>query len=87
MVLQGRPGNPQALGARVTVKYADGATAFGEVCAGSGYYSQSTAALFFGYTDQNPLRHVRVRWPSGTTTNLDLGEEIPTTLRLIAPEH
>ena len=86
VMLQGRPGNPQAVGARVTVEYADGATASAEVCAGSGCYSQSTAALFFGYTDQNPLRHVRVRWPFGaTTTSPDLGEMIPSTLRLVAP--
>jgi hypothetical protein len=88
IVLQGKPGNPQAVGARVTVEYADGSTSSGEVCAGSGYYSQSTAALFFGYTDQNPLRHVRVRWPSGaTTTSPDFGDGIPATLRLVAPEH
>ena len=86
IVLQGRPGNPQAVGARVTAQYADGTSASGEVSAGSGYYSQSTAALFFGYTDQNPLRRVRVRWPSGTaTTSLDIGEKIPATLRLVAP--
>jgi hypothetical protein len=88
VVLQGKPGNPQAVGARVTAEYADGTTESGEVCAGSGYYSQSTAALFFGSTDQNPLRRVRVRWPSGTTTTSpDLGGSIPTTLRLVAPEH
>src|ERR1017187_2164598 len=87
VVLQGRPGNPQAVGARVTAEYADGATQTGEVCAGSGYYSQSTAALFFGSTEQNPLRRVRVQWPSGaTTTSPDWGGRIPTTVRLVAPE-
>ncbi len=88
VVLQGRPGNPQAVGARVTAEYADGATETGEVCAGSGYYSQSTAALFFGSTDQNPLRRVRVRWPSGaTTTSPDWVGRIPPTVRLAAPEN
>jgi hypothetical protein len=88
VVLQGQPGNPQAVGARVTAEYADGTTQAGEVCAGSGYYSQSTAALFFGSTDGNPLRRVRVRWPSGATTaGPDWGGMIPTTVRLVAPEH
>jgi hypothetical protein len=88
VVLQGKPGNPQAVGARVTAEYADDTTQAGEVCAGSGYYSQSTAALFFGSTDRNPLRRVRVQWPSGTTTTSpDFGGNIPTTLRLVAPEH
>jgi hypothetical protein len=88
VVLQGQPGNPQAVGARVTAEYADGTAQAGEVCAGSGYYSQSTAALFFGSTDQNPLRRVRVQWPSGaTTTSPDWEGRIPTTIRLVAPEH
>jgi hypothetical protein len=88
VVLQGKPGNPQTVGARVTADYADGTTQAGEVCAGSGYYSQSTAALFFGSTDRNPLRRVRIQWPSGaTTTSPDFGGSIPTTLRLSAPEH
>jgi hypothetical protein len=86
VVLQGKAGNPQAVGARVTAEYADGTTEAGEVSAGSGYYSQSSAALFFGSTDPNPLRRVRVRWPSGaTTTSPDWGAVIPTTLRLVAP--
>ena len=88
VILQGQLGNPQAVGARVTAEYADGTTQAGEVCAGSGYYSQSTAALFFGSTDRNPLRRVRVQWPSGaTTTSPDWGGKIPTTFRMVAPEH
>ncbi|HXQ80866.1 MAG TPA: FG-GAP-like repeat-containing protein [Opitutaceae bacterium] len=87
VVLQGPPGNPQAVGARVTAEYADGTTQTGEVCAGSGYYSQSTAALFFGSAERNPLRRVRVRWPSGAaTTSPDLGGSLPKTVRLVAPE-
>ncbi len=86
VVLRGKPGNPHAVGARVTAEYADGTAETGEVCAGSGYYSQSTAALFFGFTERNPLRRVRVRWPSGTmTTSPDLGGKIPATLRIPAP--
>jgi hypothetical protein len=84
--LRGRPGNPHAVGARVTAEHADGATQTGEVCAGSGCYSQSTAALFFGCTDRNPLQRVRVRWPSGaTTTSPDWGGRIPRTVELAAP--
>ena len=39
-----------------------------EVYAGSGYYSQSTAACFFGYPEANPPRRIRVRWPSGASS-------------------
>ena len=66
--LQGLAGNPTAVGARLTVELTDGSTQTAEVYAGSGYYSQSTAACFFGYSDANPPRQIRVRWPSGKTT-------------------
>lgn len=85
--LQGKAGNPSAIGARVTAEYADGTTETREVCAGSGYYSQSTGAQFFGFTDQNPLRRVRVLWPSGaTTTSSDWTGAIPSSVRLVIPE-
>jgi hypothetical protein len=76
------------VGARVTAEYSDGTTQAGEVCAGSGYYSQSTAAQFFGFTDRNPLRRVRVLWPSGATTmSPDFVGGIPKTLKPVAPEN
>ncbi len=68
IALRGPAGNPTAVGARVTVELADGTTQTSEVCAGSGYYSQSTAACFFGYPDANPPKAVRIRWPTGATS-------------------
>jgi len=66
--LRGSSGNPTAVGASITVILADGSTQTSEVCAGSGYYSQSTAACFFGWPDSNPPTLIRVRWPNGTTS-------------------
>jgi hypothetical protein len=71
--LRGRPGNPTAVGARVTLLLADGTTETVEVEAGSGYYSQSSAACFFGYTDANRATAIRVRWPDGTHTEHPVG--------------
>jgi hypothetical protein len=68
IMLRGSAGNPTGVGARITVELADGSTRNSEVYAGSGYYSQSTSACFFGYSDANPPRQVRVRWPLGMTT-------------------
>jgi hypothetical protein len=68
IVLRGPAGNPSGVGARITVELTDGSSRNSEVYAGSGYYSQSTSACFFGYSDANPPRRVRVRWPSGMTT-------------------
>ena len=71
VTLRGRAGNPAAIGARITAEHADGSTQTSEVAAGSGYYSQSSASVFFGSPDANPLRKLRVRWPSGQTTERD----------------
>jgi len=82
--LRGPAGNPAAVGARVTLELADGSTQTGEIEAGSGYYSQSAAACFFGYPEGNPPKRIRVRWPSGATTDQDCGRGIGT-LTLAAP--
>ena len=84
IVLRGPAGNPTAVGARITVELADGSTQTSEVCAGSGYYSQSSAACFFGYPETNRPKRIRVRWPSGATTTQD-GPPAASTLVLSAP--
>jgi hypothetical protein len=68
VALRGGAGNPSGVGARVTVDYSDGSSSTSEVHAGSGYFSQSAAACFFGYADSNPPKRIRVRWPSGAQT-------------------
>ncbi|HEY9154025.1 MAG TPA: FG-GAP-like repeat-containing protein, partial [Opitutaceae bacterium] len=64
--LHGAAGNPEGIGARITVEMADGTIQAAEVFAGSGYYSQYSSC-FFGYKDQPP-RQIKVRWPNGKTT-------------------
>jgi hypothetical protein len=66
--LRGAAGNPTAIGARVTMELTDGAARIEEVACGCGYYTQSSAACFFGFPDHNPPRRATVRWPSGATT-------------------
>ncbi len=66
--LEGAPGNPRGIGARITVEFQDGSDETTEVCAGSGYYSQSTPTCFFGYLESNPPKKIHVRWPNGITT-------------------
>ncbi len=69
--LNGPRGNPTAIGARLTVELADGSAQSSEVAAGSGYFSQSGATQFFGFSDGNPPRKISVRWPNGSTTAVD----------------
>jgi hypothetical protein len=84
IVLRGPTGNPTAVGARITIELADGTTQTSEVYAGSGYYSQSTAACFFGYPEVNPPKNIRVRWPAGSVTQ-HLVPPNSSTLILPAP--
>ena len=84
ILLRGPAGNPTAVGARITVELTDGSSQTSEVYAGSGYYSQSTAACFFGYPDANPPKNIRVRWPSGVTTEHGFPPD-SSTLTLSAP--
>lgn len=67
VVLDGPPGNPTGIGAKLTLELADGKTLLAEVAAGSGVLSQSAAGAFFGYSAANVPRRLIVRWPDGRT--------------------
>lgn len=68
IILHGRSGNPTAVGARVTAEWPDGSSQTGETYAGSGYFSQSSPSCFGGYPEGHPPTRLRVRWPTGETT-------------------
>ncbi len=65
--LHGPAGNSDGVGARVTVKFANGTSQVAEIGCGGGWASQSAATCFFGYGEFPPVSAV-VRWPSGMTT-------------------
>jgi hypothetical protein len=72
--LSGPPGNPDCIGARVTV-YFDGAewnTQTAEISAGGGYLAQSSTRLSFGCGAAAQPRKVEICWPSGTRTEHEL---------------
>ena len=78
VVLHGPAGNPTAIGSRLELELADGLRQSCEVAAGSGHYTQSSAACFFGYPDANPPRRLSVRWPDGTVSTQDVMTASPT---------
>jgi len=84
VVLRGPPGNPTAVGARIVAEFTDGSSQAAEVHAGSGYYTQSTSASFFGWLDGNPPRRIRVRWPS-TAETLNDAPTVRSTVVISAP--
>jgi hypothetical protein len=61
-----------AIGARVTTHFSDGRAAASELCAGSGYLSQSAAEIFLGLVGAAPPVRAEIRWPTGKVENLDL---------------
>jgi hypothetical protein len=85
VVLRGAPGNPTAVGARLTLQLADGSTETAEVSAGSGYMAQSGATVFFGYPDSAPPVRLRIRWPDGRETGREFTSPPPKLLRLSRP--
>jgi hypothetical protein len=60
-----------AIGARVTVRFADGRVVAHEHSAGSGYLSQSAPEIYIGLADAAPQR-AEIRWPAGATQSVDL---------------
>lgn len=69
--LEGKPGNLSAIGARVSVEIAGLPRQTAEVSAGSGYLTQSTPNLFFGWgagAKDDVSAKVTVRWPDGSVS-------------------
>lgn len=70
--LKGTPNNPQGVGAVMRLKLGEGWGPAREIHAGSGYWSQDSAAQVLG-APETP-REIHVRWPGGKTTT----NSIPT---------
>ena len=70
--LAGRHANPQAVGARVTVRTASGAQ-MREVRLGTAYLSQAPPTLHFGLGSERVAQSIEVRWPGpgNEVTRLD----------------
>jgi hypothetical protein len=85
VALRCAPGNPSAIGARLTLQLADGSTQTAEISAGSGYLAQSSATVFFGYPDSALPVRLRIRWPDGRATERALTAPPPKLLCLSLP--
>jgi enediyne biosynthesis protein E4 len=70
VTLRGRESNRDAIGARVTVRLADGTSQWRMVKSGSSYLSQSELPLTFGLGAADAVRSIDVSWPNGRSETL-----------------
>jgi hypothetical protein len=68
IALKGKPGNPHAVGARVSVKVPGLPDQVAEVQAGAGYLTQGCLRLYFGLGSRAEADTITVRWPDGTVS-------------------
>ncbi len=85
LALRGAAGNPAAVGAHLMLTLADGTSQTAEVTAGSGYFAQSTATVFFGFPENAPPKEMKIRWPEGRETMHIFTAPPSKILRLSAP--
>jgi hypothetical protein len=68
--LAGKPGNPQAIGARVTVETADGQQTQQVGLNDGAFFSQGHYRLYFGLGAHARAEVMRIRWPDGQVQEL-----------------
>ncbi len=84
--LEGLPGNPLAVGARIVVTSAGGSQMH-EVVLGTGYLAQSTTDAHFGLGSDDWVESIEVTWPDRhRTTTTVYGVSANQTVRIEQPE-
>ena len=69
--LNGRPSNPEAIGARIRVQYSHGCGPVQEVSGGGGYRSQNSSRLVVA---RDEAVGIAVRWPDGERVDYPLAK-------------
>lgn len=72
--LQGQPGNPGAVGAQVSLRFADGSVQARTLGGQGGYLSQSAPEAYFAIGSREPST-LLVRWPDGSSTEHEPGSQ------------
>jgi hypothetical protein len=82
VVLEGPPANPEAIGAQVRLRFADGRSGpVRAVQGGSGFGAQDAAPVLLGLPAQGTVSGVWVRWPGGREQVVPVGPD-PTEVRI-----
>ncbi len=72
--------NPTAIGARLSLRLADGTSQVAEVQAGSSYLTQQSGVRF-GLGDAHEPATLTIRWPDGDTESLPVDRPVEIVLR------
>lgn len=67
--LRGSPSNPEAIGARITVRQGNTLIGSFTVQAGSGYLGQSPAKIFFSVPQTGQPAKISIRWPDASESS------------------
>ncbi len=67
--LEGTPGNPDAIGARIKLVFSDGPALTDEIGLGGGWLSQSVPAVFVGTSANRHVSEAVVTWPNGQVSH------------------
>jgi hypothetical protein len=85
--LVGRPGNPQAIGARVSLQTADGWQTQVVGLNDGAFFSQGHYRLYFGLGTRKRADSIRVDWPDGSTQEMrDVEGDRLAVIRQHGPE-
>ncbi|MEM1124211.1 MAG: FG-GAP-like repeat-containing protein, partial [Bacteroidota bacterium] len=76
--LKGPAANQQAIGAKITLSFADGTQQSRQHIATRGYLSSVADAVHFGFKDKSP-QQLDITWPDGTT---QIVQDLPTNQSL-----
>ena len=68
--LVGKPGNPQAIGARVTLQSTDGQQTQQVGLNDGAFFSQGHYRLYFGLGSHARVDRMQIRWPDGQVQEL-----------------
>jgi hypothetical protein len=77
--LQGPPGNPTGIGARLVIRNGQQTIQVAELYAGGGYLSQSSPVVFCGVPVNEDVE-VEVRWPTGQTSRHTIRSDQSTVI-------
>jgi len=83
--LRGTRSNKDAIGARVKVTTASGRTLYSHVTTSVGFMSSSDRRVHFGLGDEDRVREIEIRWPSGVVQILK-EPKADVVLRVQEPE-